>query len=183
MPLFSAASDAAAAAAPQSADSREMVLRTAENGQHHPTTPNGESAAAQDGFSRDRQVPASSSRPCSAATTSAGRHPTPAADPQSKQALSGRTCAYTFAALATTKAARPANSDDVPSSCAHHLRNSGEVPAHLLRAFLRTGNWYELADRSSVVVRRSTMEVTRAGRRRPFDDKSTRPFLLVTTIE
>jgi hypothetical protein len=91
--------------------------------------------------------------------------------------------AYTFAALATTKAARPANSHDVPSSCAHHLRNSGEVPAHLLRAFLRTGNWYELADRSSVVVRRSTMEVTRAGRRRPFDDKSTRPFPLVTTIE
>jgi hypothetical protein len=34
-----------------------------------------------------------------------------------------------IAALATAKAARPATSRDLPASCAHQLRNSGEAPA------------------------------------------------------
>src|SRR4051812_22704015 len=53
-----------------------MVRRTAENGQHRPTTANGESPD-QDGFSARSTRTASSSRPCSAATTSAGTHPDP----------------------------------------------------------------------------------------------------------
>jgi hypothetical protein len=68
------------------------------------------------------------------------------------------TCAYTFAALATAKAARPATSCDLPASCAHQLRNSGELPTHFLPSLLRTGNRYEPAERASVSVRRSTIE-------------------------
>jgi hypothetical protein len=67
-------------------------------------------------------------------------------------------CAYTFAALATAKAARPATSRDLPASCAHQLRNSGELPTHFLPSLLRTGNRYEPAKRASIAVRRSTME-------------------------
>jgi hypothetical protein len=107
------------------------------------------------GFQRDRHVP--HRRPVLVLPR---RRPqvhthTLAADPQSKQAPSGRNVCLHIRGPGHRQGRSTRDSRDLPASCAHQR---AKLPTHFLPAFLRTGNWYELAERASIAVRRSTME-------------------------
>ena len=162
VPPPSAASDAVAAAPPQSAHSPQMVRRPpkpANIARRRPAV----KLLIRTGFQRHRHVP--HRRPVlilSRRRPQVHTHTRPPILKASKPSAV-ETCSYTFAALATAKAARPATSRDLLASCAHRPRNSGEAPDAFSPGISPNRNRYEVAEGASVAVRRSTMESDPSG--------------------